>query len=315
MRVSVVSFYASIFACFSFVISSIFLPLYTGGDQVYYRGFYEILPAFGFLEGFDNYRSMLGSSEPVYFLIVYAFSNFLDKDILMSLLNAALGYFLALWLLRKNVSLIIVGLLLLNFYLLVLFFSAERLKLGLIFLMASITFAGALRYVLIGFALLSHVQAMVLVVGRIFYTLTSHVPPLFFGRLRFGLAWSFGAALCSVVVLFVMRDHILAKYDHYSQYSGGPEHLLKPMIFTLFTLVYARSNKLEAVAMQIPIIAAAFLIGGERIVIFSYFVFMFYALQVNRGLNFGVLLFSVYFFIKGIIFMGDIFYYGNGFSV
>lgn len=315
MRVSIVNFYASIFACCSFVISIIILPLYTGGDQVHYRGFYAVLPSFGVLDGFDYYRSMLGSSEPIYFVVVYIFSGFLDKDILMSLLNSVLGYFLVLWLLKKKVSLVVVSLLLFNFYLLVLFFSAERLKLGLIFLIMSVVFSGAYRHLFAGFALLSHVQTIILVASRILGVLTNHVPPLFRGRLRIGLAWSVGAFLLSVAVLYMMSDHVAAKYEYYSQYSGGAEHLLKPMIFAISTLFYAKSNKVEAIFAHAPIVVAAFLIGGERVVIFSYFVFMFYALQVRRGMNFGVWLFSLYFLIKGVVFIGDIVVYGNGFYV
>jgi hypothetical protein len=101
--------------------------------------------------------------------------------------------------------------------------------------------------------------------------------------------------------------------EYYMALSGGVTDLVKPLIFTAFTLYYARHRRFEAVCMQAPIILAAFIVGGERIVLFSYFVFMLYGLQFRRGSNFGVYLFSTYFFVKGIIFINNIIIYGNGF--
>lgn len=83
-----------LFAIFAFVVSYLILPFYSAGDQISLRHVYEMLPNLGFLEGFFYYNGTLDSQEPGYFLLVYVFSGFMDKDLLMSLLNAVLGYYL-----------------------------------------------------------------------------------------------------------------------------------------------------------------------------------------------------------------------------
>lgn len=302
-----------LFAVFAFVVSYFILPFYSAGDQTSLRHVYDMLPNLGFLEGFFYYNVALDAQEPGYFLLVYVFSGFMDKDLLMSLLNAVLCYYLGLWLIRKNIPWRIIALLSLNFYLLVLFFSAERLKLGLLFVLMASAYSGAYRHIYLCFAIFSHVQIALLLVSKLSSNIAISVLPLFRGRLRLKLLFSLVGALFVVGLLFTLREHILSKMEVYMALSGGVTHLVKPLIFTVFTLYYARHRWFEAFSMHAPIMLAAFIVGGERIVVFSYFVFMLYGLQFRRGSNFGVYLFSTYFFVKGIIFITNIITYGNGF--
>lgn len=302
-----------LFAVFAFVVSYFILPFYSAGDQISFRQVYEMLPNLGFFEGFFYYNSALTAQEPGYFLLIYIFSGFMDKVLLMSLLNAVLGYYLGLWLISKNVPWRIIALLSLNFYLLVLFFSAERLKLGLLFVLMASAYSGVFRYVYLCFAIFSHVQIALLLVSKLSANIAISVLPLFRRRLRLRLLFSLVGALFLVGLLFTLREHILSKMEGYMAFSGGITHIVKPLIFTVFTLYYAKHRWFEALSMQAPIIFAALIIGGERVVLFSYFVFMLYGLQFRRGSNFGVYLFSTYFFVKGIIFITNIFTYGHGF--
>jgi len=302
-----------LFAVFAFVLSYLILPFYSAGDQIPYRQFYEVLPNLGFLEGYFYFNNALDTREPSYFLLSYVFSGFMSKDLLMSLLNAALAYYLGLWLISKNVSWRVIALLSLNFYLLVLFFSAERLKLGMLFILIASTYSGVLRYACLSFMIFSHVQTALLLISKLTANIVTSILPLFMGRLRFNLLFSLVGALLMALLLFALREHILSKLEVYTALSGGITHLVKPLIFTAVTLCYAKHRRLEAAAMQAPIILAAFIVGGERIVLFSYFVFMLYALQFRRGSNISVYLFSMYFFLKGITFIIDIIIYGNGF--
>lgn len=65
--------------------------------------------------------------------------------------------------------------------------------------------------------------------------------------------------------------------------------------------------------MFIPLFMAVFLFGDERINILGYFIFLYYALFVRRGLNVGVLITSVYFAYASYGHLVRIFKYGNGF--
>ena len=53
--------------------------------------------------------------------------------------------------------------------------------------------------------------------------------------------------------------------------------------------------------------------GGERVNMFGYFVFMYFALQVNRGVNLGVILTTLYFSYQTYFFVENIILYGDGF--
>jgi len=304
-----------LFAVFAFVVSYLILPFYSAGDQISFRHVYEILPNLGFLEGFFYYNGALDSQEPGYFLLVYVFSGFMAKDLLMSLLNAALGYYLGLWLISKNVSWRIIALLSLNFYLLVLFFSAERLKLSLLFVLMASAYSGVFRYSYLCFAIFSHVQTALLLVSKLCANISISMLRMFRGRLALRLLFSLVGALFMAGLLFTLREHILSKMEVYMALGGDVTQLIKPLIFTAFTLYYARHRWFEAISMQAPIILAAFIVGGNRVVLFSYFVFMLYGLQFRRGSNFGVYLFSTYFFVKGLIFITNIISYGTGFLV
>lgn len=305
--------FAGTVAILFFFVSLYIYPFYTSGDQVFYRRFYEDVIGESFVDAFLLYQNTLGSSEPGYFLVVKLFANFIQKDTLMSLLNAALVYSLLTWSTRKRVSWIAISLLSVNFYLLVLFFSAERLKLALLLLMIAVNSVGLKKPLFAATAFLSHTQTALLIVNWITLRAMPALKDLMAAKLEKG-AWKILVILLICGLMLVpMADHMQAKFEAYDEISGGFSELIKPSIFIALTLIYARGQRLNAFAMHFPIAIAALLVGGNRTVIFSYFVFLSYALQFRNGLNLGVLLTSVYFMLQGLDFLQKVFVYGNGF--
>lgn len=305
--------FAGAIAIFFFFVSLYIYPLYTSGDVLVYRAFYEEVADLSFPEAFFLYQNALGTSEPGYFLLVKLLEEFIQKDMLMSILNGALIYSLLTWSSRHRVSWIAVALLSLNFYLLVLLFPAERLKLAILLLMISVNAHGLRKPVFAAFAFLSHTQTALLIVNWITLKVTPVVRHLIAGKLKKG-SWKILAPLLLCGLMLVpMAQHMLSKFDSYGETSGGLSELLKPAIFIALTLVYSPGKRLNALAMHLPVAIAAILVGGNRTVIFSYFIFLNYALQYKRGLNLGVLITSIYFLLQGIEFLQNIFTYGNGF--
>ena len=109
-----------IVACITFIFSMLVSPLYTEGDQINYMSFYETLKDTNFFEGYVVYYNYLTAQEPFYYLLIFFFSRFADKVLIMSLINALLGFFMAKQLIKLNVSKIIIYSLLSNYYFLVL---------------------------------------------------------------------------------------------------------------------------------------------------------------------------------------------------
>src|SRR5690606_18835690 len=123
----------------------------------------------------------------------------IEKIILFSLINSVLAFYLAKAMLGLRMAPILLLPVALNFYLLVLFFAAERLKTSLTFLMIGITLKGAKTQILfLVFAILSHFQSVFLIFAR-FSKLISNATKNFlkgrFYRRSFGVVLLLGAAI------------------------------------------------------------------------------------------------------------------------
>lgn len=299
-----------------FLQSIFFLPLYVGGDQIHYRAFYEGVSEYGFSEGFDFYAATLSASEPLYYVLIYFFSGFLSKDIFISFANAFLGFFMARLLLVNNVSILVLVALLSNFYFLVILFAAERLKFAIFFTLLAVSFSGRKSILCWVSALLSHAQILLLLAGVGFSRILKRLVPILHARLPIILIFEMLFFLfVASFVFIILGEHIAIKYRAYSsgEWGGGFGSLLKPSVFVFLSIYYSKGKALESFAVHIPLLVSAFLIGDDRVVILSYLVFMYYAVQVNRGLNLGVFSTTVYYFIKGAFFIENIILHGDGF--
>jgi len=295
-----------------FLLSLIISPFYVGGDQVHYRAVYERLPDLGIIEAFTFYSSSLSSLEMVHFFLSWLASRVVEKDLFVALSNAALAYATILLFRKWRVSLLITALFIFtNFYWFVLYFSAERLKFGILFLFLSILYLERIKvFCFLGFlALISHVQVILIYTSLLFQFVLKKL-------LRF-----FTTGLVSKTVLlviffalvpvFIMREQLMTKFHSYYEFREIVD-LLKVFILLVLSLWYSR-KRLETVLMFIPIIGAVLLVGGERVNVLGYFLFLYYALPVNRGYNFGILATSLYFMFSSFRYMENILKYGDGF--
>ena len=290
------------------------LPFATGGDQEFYREFYANVFGLNFGEAYVYFFKTLGTQEPGYFILIYALSGVIEKSFFMSFLNAWLGYCIAYWLSLNKVSAIVLVPLVFNFYLMVLFFSAERLKLALLFFMLMAISSGWKKNVLMLASLASHVQLAVLFMSQAFRSIEKPFLRLFlYMNVQKPAAKHFVLLLLMALGTIFLWDHVMSKLYYYE----GKENIIslwKPLVFLIFTMFYARNDFFNVFVQHLVIIVASLVVGEERLVIFSYLIFMSYAIKVNRGVNIGVLLTSAYFFIKGLDFMYNIYVYGDGFK-
>lgn len=306
--------YAVLFALAAFMFSLVLYPFYSSGDQTQYRVFYDSVSNMGLIEAFIYYRGALDSQEPGYFLLSYMFSGLLPKDVLFSALNGFLVYFLYLQLMNKSTSIIVLLLLSTNFYLMVLFFSAERLKLALTLLVAANYYRGVSRFSLTLVAISSHITVVVLAAAKFMLYLKKVLQRLFTGIiLKRELLTLIALALISSIFIALLFDHLSHKFVAYNSQEESPLiAVIKTSIFVLTAILYSK-DRIEPVIAGIPILIAAYFFGSDRMVIFSYFLFMFYAVEVRGGLNFWTVISSFYFSAKGLIFIYQFVNYGDGF--
>ena len=151
-----------------------FSPFYYDGDQVNYINAYNNMHGSSLFEGFLIYQSSITTLEPIHFFLTWIFTNLnIDKILIMSIINSLLSLLLARILQKLNTnSIIIYFILFTNFYLLVLYFSAERLKFSFIFLsLALLNFENKKKLIL--FLLLSiftHLQNIIIIFAILFAT-------------------------------------------------------------------------------------------------------------------------------------------------
>lgn len=295
-----------------FVISMLISPQYTGGDQIHYRRVYDEITFLGLKDAYEYYRSNLDSRELVHFIIVYFASPIMGKDLLMSVFNAGLAYS-ALKLCRTHgVSPIIAALIpLSNYYFFTMYFSAERLKFAMIFVILGINYINKQRlfFLYCVLAVLSHAQTIIIyasvlmqhIFNGLIYTLKNGKIPIYIIILP----------IVAIGILAVNIEQISSKFISYYQDRSLME-INRSLIFLMLTL-YVSKNKINAIIIFIPILIATFLVGGDRVNMLSYFTFLYYALQYKRGVNAPNIILMLYFAGKTILFVDDIVNHGTGF--
>jgi len=308
---------SGIFSIYTFIISIAIFPYYTNGDQYYYRLAYDEIQKMSFLGGFEYYSNLLGTKEPTYFLISKYLSPIFEKDILMSFMNGIFAFLLTRFLIKRKTNIFVILLIFSNFYLYVIFFAAERLKLSLLIALIPIALDFKSKSYFQLLSILTHIQIILLSMGN---TISEKIllrqknsPVKFFGVLKNIFIISLFA-----ILIYFLWDHIIGKFFAYSTegsrpYEIGIQATLKPIIFYILSAFYCTEKKIKPLLEHLPIIVASYFIGSERIVIFSYIIFMNYATKINNGLNFGTLITSIYFLIKNYLFIHNIINFNNGF--
>lgn len=313
MTFSRVTFARYTAATFLFILTMLIMPLYVEGDQSVYRGVYSALADFGLKDAFLYYKAHLSSSEYVHFFLSWVLSPIVDKDLFIAFSNAIFGYVLMVLLQKwKATPVISFMIVFTNFYLFVLYFAAERLKFGFIFLTISLIYLDQIKrfYGFTILAIISHVQVLIVYGSIALYAVIKKL----FKHMHHGTISKAPIFLIPLlfVPLYLMGDQLFLKFQAYYG-QGGFQALIKMVVFFLLAIFYSK-DKSQTIAIFLPLCIAVFLLGGDRINLFGYFVFLYYGLQVKGGWNLGVIGTSSYYLCSTVIFLNHIFQTGNGFN-
>lgn len=313
MKIQRKNFYALVYAALAFAFSMYIAPFYTKGDQIPYSKFYEEC----FLQSTDQwfcYKNTLDSSEPLYFFLSKIAHLFLDKLTFISIFNALFVYTLTLLVCNfyKNVwhRHIFIWLIFLNYYIYVLFFSAERLKFGFIFVCLSLLFTKSKRFSLFFSAVLAHTQMIFMITpyftNLIFKSKLSRFKK--FGIISTGVMAGFG-------LFIVLRSHIEAKILAYTVLDGGGSNFIGVAKTAVFVILAAASTrKYDPLIAGIPLLVASFILGGERISILAFFMYLGYVIYYNRKMDIPMVIVMLYFVYSGYGFLTNIINYGTGYT-
>jgi len=297
----------------AFLISLLLCHYYVGGDQHAYIRVYNMMPNLGLIEAQQYYQKYLTSRELVHFILIFIFSRITEKAVFISIFNSLLVYSALVFFRRLGANFFISATILLtNYYVYVLFIPAERLKFGILLLLVSLIFANSQKKSIF-YSLLSifaHFQMAIIYSALVFEHSISKVKVLLINfKLSIHLIF---LLIFPILVFLIFHDAILHKVNVAMIDSNGLRGILKPVIFLLGSLIYAK-NRVSIVYMFIPLIIAAFFLGDSRVNMFCFFIFLYAALPVKNGWNLGIFITILYFGLKSFFFIEQVIKYGNGF--
>lgn len=314
MNIVVLYALAFLYSTSVFIGSLVIYSYYTKSDLYTYAVFYKTVSTFDLYSGYDYFRAAIGSMEPIYYIIVYFASQIIEKDYFFSTINAFIGFIYFLILAKTRVHFLVFLSLLANYYMLVIYFPAERLKFAFLFFGLSILISKPPKLFFWVLSILSHTQAIYL----LYFANVKLFTRMISGPLGIKLNIK-NIFLCLVaittlsVIYWYLESHIQTKILAYGANERSPFDILRPLSLLALTLYYAGSKRLEATAAFLPIIVGSAIVGSDRLTIFAFSIFMYYGIKVRRGLNFGVTIVSFYFLYKSYEFLVRTIEYGHAF--
>ena len=318
-KINVNSLTRNIVTLYIFLFSYFIAQFYTSGDQLQYHGAFNGIKGLGLIEAFAAYHIYLSTDEPIYFLISWVFSNLdFSKNIVMSIANALLANILFRVLKKLNTSIyLIVFIICTNYYLFGLYFAAERLKFAFIFLfLAYLTDENVKRkYLLLFLSFISHIQVLVIMASTLFAN-TIEGLLIFVKKFKF----KFNPRIL-VIILFLgvsllfLNDHLLKKFSAWSEASSSNDlfsNTFQTILFLFLSLLYT-DDKRRTIWIFIFILISASILGPTRVNMMAYVYFMFYSLKIKKGFNLGLITTSLYFSVKSIFFIINVFQFGHAY--
>lgn len=301
--------YSLLYALFILMISSYFVPLYIYGDQQFYIDFYENC-FYPNIDSFECYNSKLGTQEPLYFGLVWLMNKFgVDRNLFIIFSNFIFTYLLCLNVFKyykvdftRNILII---LMLSNYYSVVLFFAAERLKFSIMFLLIYFLVVSKYKIIYYFLAVIGHMQS---------FFLSFYIFMMELGKLKkIWLKTSiliFMVSMSGILLLF-LSEHISNKFEAYSGDGGSLGSVLKTFFFIILSYLYSKNFKI--LLCGVPLIVASFILDVERVAIFSFFVFIGTVIYYRKALDPFLILILLYFSVKSIEFLINIIEFGSGY--
>lgn len=298
-----------------FAISMLIGGLYTGGDQISYTKVYESIGSMGLVDAFSYYTFNLGSIELIHFIFIWSLSHYLPKVLLFSIINTILAGLIVRLFDSLRVNFLVTSVFLLtNFYLYVLFFAAERLKFGFILLVLGLSMQAGkkLKIPVILMSFTAHFQMILVVFPKVFEMVVNRLVGVVKVQ-KFNLR-----ILLLIIPPLLMfpsfPEYLIRKVQAYES-TGSVFDYTRVSLFLLLSLWYIpnRKGKRYAFMMFLVLYISVYFFGDARVNMIAYIYFLMFALGYRNGINIGILITSIYFFVKTIIFVNNIVQFSHGF--
>ena len=288
----------------------------TEGDQKYYQEYYDLVSNLSFPEALIQGFLSLGASEPLSLFILWLGSILkIDKTIYISLINGLFSSLIYLFLARCKCR-FFTPLLFLNFYVLVLFTSAERLKIAFIFLLISILTERKKSILFYFLSIFNHLQLILFLPSLVINNQINSIK-LFLKKFSIFKKDILRLLIISILTIFVLLlsySSLVVKIGYLQNFE------LKEFINTCIVstiLIIGSRNKFNSFLLILPFILISPFIGSGRTIIMTYALTTYILAREKRLLNPFYILFNLYLIVKffsaldSILKYGDIFYLAN----
>lgn len=288
---------------------------YVNGDQKYYIEFYKTLSIVPISNFIDVQFDYTGSREPLYGLMMWAASPYIEKITIISIANSVFMSTLFIFLVKNKASFLFIVLTATNFYILVMLTSAERLKFAYIFAVLAVVLPPMWRGAMVVASLLSHFSILIVFLALLLpQRFRNAIQSFRVGGLESlkgatALVATFGAF---IVFFYLYQDPIMHKVSYYISYNLTD--MVSATLLFLIAIFVTDDRKNMLITMSLPL-AATFFLGGHRVNMFTVSIFLFIMLRERKTNHPAVLLIMAYLSFKSIDFMQDILNYGTGFVV
>lgn len=300
----------------SFGVSLVLLAAYTGGDQVHYHRLYASFKTASFFDIPELLRTIVSSVEYITGIILWlGAKSGIPKNIYIASLNVVLVLELFVLLRRYRVSWLSTGLLLSNYYLLVIMTAAERLKIAYIFLIMAMLLTGKIKKLIIVASPFAHLQSIIILAGMYSASLEKSIKQLLY-RLRISktdLLFLVAALLLGAVMFLVLFDGIWGKFSFYLKNEIRLSEFVQ--IVLLFVIaIFVTDNKFKLSLAFLPLFLAVSLFGGTQINMLAITVTLGILLVENKLNHPLIISLLAYMSFKSIFYINNILMYGDGFS-
>lgn len=284
---------------------------YTEADAKVYNDFYESVREFDFVSGYEFYRNSIGSIEPMYYVLVFFSTNYIDREVFVLFANFVLSYFYFQAVYSLRLSFASKLLILFNYYFFVLLVPAERLKFSVMWFMIALhNIRHPLVFVVI--SVLSHTQ--MLFVGYVYGYYKYFNASFLHGRWR-----KFSFILGSVVFIYFLNSYfgegVTSKLSEYTSVASSFEGILKPLAFFVICLLFIElKQKYNIIAVFVPLVVASFFVGSDRLTIFAFALLVFFFGRYENKSELPVFLILLYFVYKSYLFFDAAIINGHSFN-
>lgn len=279
-----VRLYSLLVAIFSFFLTLLIAPWHYGGDQIPYQRVYDNLYGLSFIDGFNHYKGQIASVEFIHFSYIYIFSNLLiNKVYAMAIANAILGFLTTAMAVRFfRINIYAIPFVISNYYLLSLFFTLERLKFAIIFILLVLFFKRNKIFLYL-MAIMSHLSITILIF--LVHVLSSNLVNLrLTSRLLIKSILGLIFFLIFCFILFnIFESQINQKIPAYLLVTNFQDMLasgFKTSIFMFISYYIVGKFSFKILIVYIPLISLSIIIEPARINFFAY-IFLLYFSYLN----------------------------------